>query len=115
MLRVFFPLISPTTFFLTVVNLVCAFFETFAITRGVTSGGRAPPRSRSMRCTGDGECLDLGGSSVQSVILMLIVIALTVPQFRPLDAACSTNGRCELAHQERASGRIGSRKAELSN
>jgi sn-glycerol 3-phosphate transport system permease protein len=55
-----------------VVNLVYAFFETFAIIHGVTSGGRA-------RAT---EIPDLGGSSAQSVIHMLIVIALTVFQFR---------------------------------
>jgi sn-glycerol 3-phosphate transport system permease protein len=73
-----FPLISPTTFFLIVVNLVYAFFETFPIIHAVTSGG--PARATEIlvyKVYRDGvEGLDLGGSSAQSVILMLIVIAL---------------------------------------
>ena len=81
---IIFPLISPTTFFLIVVNLVYAFFETFAIIHAVTSGG--PARATEIlvyKVFRDGvEGLDLGGSSAQSVILMLIVIALTVLQFR---------------------------------
>ena len=66
------------------VNLVYAFFETFAIIHAVTSGG--PPCATEIlvyKVYRDGvEGLDLGGSSAQSVILMLIVIALTVLQFR---------------------------------
>jgi sn-glycerol 3-phosphate transport system permease protein len=81
---IIFPLISPTTFFLIVVNLVYAFFETFAIIHAVTSGG--PARATEIlvyKVFRDGvEGLDLGGSSAQSVILMVIVIALTVLQFR---------------------------------
>jgi sn-glycerol 3-phosphate transport system permease protein len=79
-----FPLISPTTFFLIVVNLVYAFFETFAIIHAVTGGG--PARATEIlvyKVFRDGvEGLDLGGSSAQSVILMLVVIALTMLQFR---------------------------------
>jgi sn-glycerol 3-phosphate transport system permease protein len=79
-----FPLISPTTFFLIVVNLVYAFFETFAIIHAVTSGG--PARATEIlvyKVYRDGvEGLDLGGSAAQSVILMAIVITLTVLQFR---------------------------------
>ena len=79
-----FPLISPTTFFLIVVNLVYAFFETFAIIHAVTSGG--PARATEIlvyKVFRDGvEGLDLGGSAAQSVILMAIVVALTVAQFR---------------------------------
>ena len=81
---IIFPLLSPTTFFLIVVNLVYAFFETFAIIHAVTSGG--PARATEIlvyKVYRDGvEGLDLGGSAAQSVILMLIVIALTVLQFR---------------------------------
>jgi sn-glycerol 3-phosphate transport system permease protein len=81
---IIFPLISPTTFFLIVVDLVYAFFETFAIIHAVTSGG--PARATEIlvyKVYRDGvEGLDLGGSSAQSAILMLIVIALTVLQFR---------------------------------
>ena len=84
---IIFPLISPTTFFLIVVNLVYAFFETFAIIHAVTSGG--PARATEIlvyKVFRDGvEGLDLGGSSAQSVILMLIVIALTVLQFRYIE------------------------------
>ena len=80
---IIFPLISPTTFFLIVVNLVYAFFETFAIIHAVTSGGPArATETLVFKVYRDGvEGLDLGGSSAQSVILMLIVIALTVLQF----------------------------------
>jgi sn-glycerol 3-phosphate transport system permease protein len=79
-----FPLLSPTTFFLIVVNVVYAFFETFAIIHAVTSGG--PARATEIlvyKVYRDGfEGLDLGGSSAQSVVLMAIVILLTVVQFR---------------------------------
>jgi sn-glycerol 3-phosphate transport system permease protein len=84
---IIFPLISPTTFFLLVVNLVYAFFETFAIIHAVTGGG--PARATEIlvfKVYRDGfESLDLGGSSAQSVILMLIVICLTVIQFRYIE------------------------------
>ncbi len=79
-----FPLLSPTTFFLLVVNLVYAFFDTFAIIDASTSGG--PGQATEIlvyKVYKDGfKGLDLGGSAAQSVILMLIVITLTVVQFR---------------------------------
>jgi sn-glycerol 3-phosphate transport system permease protein len=79
-----FPLIAPTSFFLLVVNLVYAFFETFAIIDAVTSGG--PARATEIlvyKVYRDGFVgLDLGSSAAQSVILILIVIGLTVVQFR---------------------------------
>jgi sn-glycerol 3-phosphate transport system permease protein len=78
-----FPLLSPTTFFLVVVNLVYAFFDTFGIIHAVTSGG--PARATEIlvyKVFRDGFiALDLGGSAAQSVILMLIVITLTALQF----------------------------------
>ncbi|MET0507163.1 MAG: sn-glycerol-3-phosphate ABC transporter permease UgpA [Burkholderiaceae bacterium] len=78
------PLLSPTLFFLLVVNVVYAFFETFAIIDAVTSGG--PGNSTEIlvyKVYADGfKGLDIGGSAAQSVILMLIVIALTFIQFR---------------------------------
>ncbi|MGH6946328.1 MAG: sn-glycerol-3-phosphate ABC transporter permease UgpA [Kiloniellales bacterium] len=81
---VVFPLLSPTTFFLLVVNLVYAFFETFGIIHTVTGGG--PGQATTIlvyKVYADGFVgLDLGSSSAQSVILMLVVIALTVIQFR---------------------------------
>ena len=79
-----FPLLSPTTFFLLVVNVVFAFFETFAIVDAATEGG--PGQATQIlvfKVYRDGvKGLDLGGSSAQSVILMAIVIALTIVQFR---------------------------------
>ena len=82
-----FPLISPTTFFLIVVNVVYAFFETFGIIHAVTQGG--PYKSTEIlvyKVYNDGFIgLDLGGSSAQSVILMIIVVSLTVFQFRYIE------------------------------
>jgi len=79
-----FPLLSPTTFFLLVVNIVYAFFDTFGIIDTATSGG--PGQATEIlvyKVYKDGfKGLDLGGSAAQSVILMIIVIALTVVQFR---------------------------------
>ncbi len=79
-----FPLLSPTTFFLLVVNIVYAFFETFAIIDAATGGG--PVQATDIlvyKVFKDGfKALDLGSSAAQSVILMAIVITLTVVQFR---------------------------------
>ncbi|HET7198576.1 MAG TPA: sn-glycerol-3-phosphate ABC transporter permease UgpA, partial [Burkholderiales bacterium] len=79
-----FPLLSPTTFFLLVVNVVYAFFDTFAIVDATTQGGPAQATQILVfKVYQDGvQALDLGGSSAQSVVLMIIVIALTVVQFR---------------------------------
>ncbi|ODU07335.1 MAG: glycerol-3-phosphate transporter permease [Rubrivivax sp. SCN 71-131] len=79
-----FPLLSPTTFFLLVINMVYAFFDTFSIIDATTQGG---PGQDTMilvyKVYNDGfKNGDLGGSAAQSVILMAIVIALTVVQFR---------------------------------
>jgi sn-glycerol 3-phosphate transport system permease protein len=79
-----FPLLSPTTFFLLVVNIVYAFFDTFAIIDAATSGGPAQATQILVyKVYADGfKGLDLGGSAAQSVVLMAIVIALTFVQFR---------------------------------
>jgi sn-glycerol 3-phosphate transport system permease protein len=81
---VVFPLLSPTTFFLLVVNVVYAFFDTFGIIHAVTQGGPANATEILVyKVWYDGVVgLDLGGSSAQSVILMGIVVALTAIQFR---------------------------------
>jgi sn-glycerol 3-phosphate transport system permease protein len=81
---VVFPLLSPTTFFLLVVNLVYAFFDTFGVVHAVTGGGPAKATEILVyKVYYDGvHALDLGSSSAQSVILMAIVIALTFVQFR---------------------------------
>jgi sn-glycerol 3-phosphate transport system permease protein len=79
-----FPLLSPTTFFLLVINVVYAFFDTFGIVDATTKGG--PGKDTAIlvyKVYYDGfKALDMGGSAAQSVVLMVIVIALTVIQFR---------------------------------
>ncbi|MBN8487114.1 MAG: sn-glycerol-3-phosphate ABC transporter permease UgpA [Burkholderiales bacterium] len=79
-----FPLLSPTAFFLLVMNIVYAFFDTFAIVDAATSGG--PGKDTSIlvyKVYYDGfKALDMGGSAAQSVVLMVVVVALTVLQFR---------------------------------
>ncbi len=84
---IIFPLLSPTTFFLLVVNVVYAFFDTFGIIHAVTSGGPAGATNILVyKVYADGFVgLDLGGSAAQSVVLMAIVVALTVAQFRYLE------------------------------
>ena len=81
---VVFPLLSPTTFFLLVINVVYAFFDTFAIIDAATQGG--PGKETSIlvyKLYHDGfKGLDLGGSAAQSVVLMVIVITLTMIKFR---------------------------------
>jgi sn-glycerol 3-phosphate transport system permease protein len=79
-----FPLLSPTTFFLIVVNIVYAFFDTFGIIDAMTAGGPAKATETLVyKVYFDGRLGgDLGGSAAQSVILMMIVIGLTAIQFR---------------------------------
>jgi len=81
---VVFPLLSPTTFFLVVVNVVYAFFDTFGVIHALTGGGPAKATETLIyKVYTDGVMnLDLGGSSAQSVILMVVVITLTALQFR---------------------------------
>ena len=81
---IIFPLLSPTTFFLLVVNVVYAFFDTFGIIHAVTRGGPAQATNILVyKVYSDGFVgLNLGSSAAQSVILMAIVITLTVIQFR---------------------------------
>jgi sn-glycerol 3-phosphate transport system permease protein len=81
---IIFPLLSPTTFFLLVINVVYAFFDTFAIIDATTHGG--PGKSTAIlvyKVYYDGfKAMDMGSSAAQSVILMAIVICLTIVQFR---------------------------------
>jgi sn-glycerol 3-phosphate transport system permease protein len=81
---IIFPLLSPTTFFLLVVNIVYVFFDTFGIIDAVTGGGPAGATTTMVyKVYADGRLGgDLGGSAVQSVFLMVIVIGLTAVQFR---------------------------------
>ncbi|MEQ8965196.1 MAG: sn-glycerol-3-phosphate ABC transporter permease UgpA [Azospirillaceae bacterium] len=81
------PLLSPTAFFLVVVNVVYAFFETFGVVHATTSGGPGNATTilvyKVWRDAFEG--LNLGSSAAQSVILMVIVIALTAIQFRYIE------------------------------
>jgi sn-glycerol 3-phosphate transport system permease protein len=81
------PLLSPTAFFLLVVNIVYAFFDTFGIIDAMTSGGPSKATETLVyKVFFDGRLGgDLGGSAAQSVILMVIVIALTAVQFRYIE------------------------------
>ena len=82
-----FPLLSPIAFFLLVVNIVYAFFETFGVIHTITSGG--PQQATTIlvyKVYSDGFVgQDLGSSSAQSVILLLVVGTLTVIQFRYIE------------------------------
>jgi sn-glycerol 3-phosphate transport system permease protein len=82
-----FPLLSPTTFFLLVVNIVYAFFDTFGVIDATTQGGPAQDTQILVyKVYVDGfKGGDLGGSAAQSVVLMAIVIALSVIQFRYIE------------------------------
>ena len=82
-----FPLIAPTSFFLLVINIVYAFFDTFGIIHAVTGGGPAKATETLVyKVYNDGFVnLQLGISAAESVILMAIVIALTAIQFRTIE------------------------------
>jgi len=81
------PLLSPTTFFLLVINMVYAFFDTFAIIDAVTQGGPGKDTATLVyRVYFDGfRGMDFGSAAAQSVVLMAIVILLTVLQFRYIE------------------------------
>ncbi|WP_299788752.1 sn-glycerol-3-phosphate ABC transporter permease UgpA [uncultured Marivita sp.] len=82
-----FPLLSPTTFFLLVVNIIYAFFETFGVIHTITSGG--PQQATTIlvyKVYSDGFVgQDLGSSAAQSVVLLVLVSILTVVQFKYIE------------------------------
>lgn len=84
---VVFPLLSPTTFFLLVVNIIYSFFDTFGVINAITQGGPGRATTTLMyRVYRDGWVnLDLGGSAAQSVMLMTAVILLTIIQFKYIE------------------------------
>jgi sn-glycerol 3-phosphate transport system permease protein len=86
-----FPLLSPTTFFLLVVNIVYVFFDTFGIIDAVTGGGPSGATETLVyKVFSDGKGgSDLGGSAAQSVVLLVMVIALTAVQFRFIERKVS--------------------------
>lgn len=84
LLTIQLPLLSPTTFFLLVMNTIYAFFETFGVIDATTRGGPGTDTAILVyKVYSDGfKAMDLGSSAAQSVILMAIVIGLTAMQFR---------------------------------
>jgi sn-glycerol 3-phosphate transport system permease protein len=82
-----FPLLSPTAFFLLVVNVVYVFFDTFGIIDTVTQGGPSKATETLVyKVYSDGKLgADLGGSAAQSVVLLAMVMALTAIQFRYIE------------------------------
>ena len=85
--KIVFPLLSPTAFFLLVVNIIYAFFDTFGVIDAATQGGPAKATEVLVfKVFHDGfKGQDFGGAAAQSVILMTIVIVLTVAQFRYIE------------------------------
>lgn len=85
--KIIFPLLSPTTFFLLVVNVIYAFFDTFGVIHALTRGGPGKATETLIyKVWVDGVVnLDLGGSSAQSVVLLVVVVALTALQFRYIE------------------------------
>ncbi|MGL4322808.1 MAG: sn-glycerol-3-phosphate ABC transporter permease UgpA [Beijerinckiaceae bacterium] len=88
---IIFPLLSPTTFFLLVVNVTYVFFDTFGIIDSMTGGGPAKATETLVyKVFADGRLGgDLGGSAAQSVILMIMVIGLTAVQFKYIERKVS--------------------------
>lgn len=85
--RIVLPLLMPTTFFLAVTDLVFAFCDTFGVIHATTAGGPGNATTTLVfKIFRDGfESMDLGGSSAQSVVLMVLVGVLTVVQFRYIE------------------------------
>ncbi len=85
--KVVFPLLSPTTFFLLIVNMIYAFFDTFGVIHSLTRGGPGKATETLIyKVYTDGVInLDLGGSAAQSVVLLLVVITLTAIQFKYIE------------------------------
>ncbi len=83
---IIWPMLLPTTFFLIVVNLVYAAFDTFSLILALTGGGPGnATETMVVKVYQDGYVgNDVGGSAAQSVVLMLLIIALTSVQFRVL-------------------------------
>ncbi|KTD21635.1 ABC transporter permease subunit [Legionella londiniensis] len=85
--QIVFPLLSPTTFFLLVMNLIYSFFDTFGIIQVLTNGGPGQSTTTLIyKVYQDGFVgMDPGMSSAQSVIMMVIVVGLTLLQFKYLE------------------------------
>jgi sn-glycerol 3-phosphate transport system permease protein len=85
--QIIMPMLSPTTFFLLMMNLIYGFFDTFGIIQVMTHGGPGNSTTNLIyKVYRDGfEGMDIGSSAAQSVLLMLLVVALSLFQFRYLE------------------------------
>lgn len=85
--HIILPILSPTTFFLLLMNLIYGFFDTFGIIQVITHGGPGNSTTNLIyKVYQDGfEGMDLGSSSAQSVLLMIIIMTVSVLQFRYLE------------------------------
>lgn len=85
--HIVFPLLSPTTFFLLLMNLIYGFFDTFGIIQVMTHGGPGNSTTNLIyKVYQDGfEGMDLGSSSAQSVMLMILVVIISLIQFKYLE------------------------------
>lgn len=85
--QIIVPLLSPTTFFLLIMNLIYGFFDTFGIIQVMTHGGPGNSTTNLIyKVYQDGfEGLDLGSSSAQSVLLMTLVVLVSLVQFKYLE------------------------------
>ncbi len=92
--RITLPLLSPTMFFLSVMNIIYSFFETFGVIHTVTQGGPGGATNILVyKVYQDGFVgLDLGSSSAQSVVLMSLIILITVLQFRYVEKKVQYTG-----------------------
>lgn len=85
--QIILPLLSPTTFFLLIMNLMYGFFDTFGIIQVMTHGGPGNSTTNLIyKVYQDGfEGMDMGSSSAQSVLLMIIVVSVSLVQFKYLE------------------------------
>ena len=82
--KITLPLLSPTLFFLTVMNIIYSFFETFGVIHMMTQGGPGGATNILVyKVYQDGFIgLNLGSSAAQSIVLMSLIIVITVFQFK---------------------------------
>jgi len=88
-----FPLLMPTTFFLIIINITYAFFETLGIIDTTTIGAPSgETKTLVYKAYIDGfKGLDLGSAGAQSLIMMIIVLVITIFQFRFIEGKVHYN------------------------
>jgi sn-glycerol 3-phosphate transport system permease protein len=88
-----FPLLMPTTFFLIIINITYAFFDTFGIIDTTTIGAPgSETKTLVYKAYIDGfKGLDLGSAGAQSIMMMIIVLFITIFQFRYIEGKIHYN------------------------